>query len=233
MDNIKVNEWQEMALKKDTEAIIRKLNSQEPVIFSLCWEVFFAIGAIIIDHLFDVETVSTSVWVICAVIAILPPFITIVIKVTKWIYTIKRAQAGMYNIKRFVDCFDNKICYWVMMGDSYSRILEKLQDGSQAEKVFLFQEGSYYNNKSIQALYGMKPVIDKVFSNDSKEVKEKGLISLSRLKNLLALIEKNQKSLDEEVNNIENQLIAEQIKINEEFLKERKEFIKDIDANFC
>lgn len=79
----------------------------------------------------------------------------------------------------------------------------------------------------------MKPVIDKVFSNDSKEVKEKGLISLSRLKNLLALIEKNQKSLDEEVSNIEHQLIAEQIKINEEFLKERKEFIKDIDANFC
>ena len=49
VDRIKFNDWQEMALKKDTESIIKKLNSQEPIFFSLCWEIVLAMGAIIVD----------------------------------------------------------------------------------------------------------------------------------------------------------------------------------------
>ncbi len=232
MNNIKFNEWQEMALKKDTEAIIRKLNSQEPVFFSICWEVFLAIGVVIIDHLFNINPEDTPAWIICAVIAILPPLIIIIIKATKWIRAIRKAQAGVYNIKRFVDCFDNQICYWVMMGDSYSRILANLQGGNQAEKVFLYQEGSYYNNKSIQALYGMKPVIDKVFSNDATEVKEKSLISFFRLQNILELIKETQQTLDGNVNSMESSFIKKQKEINDKFSREFEDFIKDVNANF-
>lgn len=55
MKNIKFNDWQEMALKKDMETIIKKLNKQEFTTLTLCWESILAFGAIIADHLFDIH----------------------------------------------------------------------------------------------------------------------------------------------------------------------------------
>ena len=85
MNSIKFNDWQEMALKKDTETIIKKLNSHEPIFFSLCWEIVIAVGAIIVDHLFDTSEVNMWVWLICATLAVIPPTIIIVVKSVQYI----------------------------------------------------------------------------------------------------------------------------------------------------
>ena len=233
MNNIKFNDWQEMALKKDTEAIIKKLSSQEPIFFSLCWEIVLAIGAIIVDHLFDTEAVSVHVWIICVVLAVLPPLVILVVKITKWVIVIRQVQAGKYNVRSFVDTFDNQICYWVMMSNSYSRILSDSASRQKTERIFLYQEGSYYNNKSIQALYSMKPVIDKVFSNDSKTIIENNIVAVYRLLNILEMIHQHQATLDKCIEDIKSDdLIVEQQRINSAVQERITQFIDDINAVF-
>ena len=48
MKRVNFSDWQEMALKKDIEQIKKKLTSQEPILFSLCWELVLALGSIIL-----------------------------------------------------------------------------------------------------------------------------------------------------------------------------------------
>ena len=233
MNSIKFNDWQEMALKKDTETIIKKLNSHEPIFFSLCWEIVIAVGAIIVDHLFDITKVSVWVWFICATLAVIPPVIIIIVKSVQYIIALKKSYTGIYDVKHFVDTFDNQICYWVMTSSSYSRILENLPGDRAAERIFLYQEGCYYNNKSLQALYEMKPVIDKVFSSDSTEVIKKNLVAVHRLQNILAMIKQYQKELDTSIEDIKtNQSISDQIQINKSIKDNFAGFVDDINSLF-
>ena len=233
MNSIKFNDWQDMALKKDTEAIIKKLNSQEPIFFSLCWEIVLAIGAIIVDHLFDTEKVSIYIWILCVIIAVVPPSIILICKIRRWIIAIKRAKAGKYNIRAFVDSFDNQICYWVMMCTSYSRILANSQDTSVSQRIFLYQEGSYYLNKSIHALEAMRPVIDKVFSLDSRQIIDDNLVAVYRLQNILELIRLQRNELNSKTADLgNNELMQEQIKINDTFDERMLEFTRYVNAEF-
>ena len=233
MNSIKFNDWQEMALKKDTETIIKKLNSHEPIFFSLCWEIVIAVGTIIVDHLFDTTEVNMWVWLICATLAIIPPAIVIIVKSVQYIIALKKSYTGVYNVKHFVDTFDNQICYWVMMSSSYSRILENLPGDRATERIFLYQEGCYYNNKSLQALYEMKPVIDKVFSSNSKAVIKNNLVAVYRLQNLLEMIKQYQQELDTSINDIKtNQLISDQMQINKSIKDNFADFVDDINSLF-
>lgn len=65
------------------------------------------------------------------------------------------------------------------ISNSYADLLtEAWNDGysTGAEKEFLYREGCYYNNKSMQALYSMKSNFDRIFSSDIDLVKRKKLI---------------------------------------------------------
>lgn len=233
MNSIKFTDWQEMALKKDTEAIIKKLNAQEPVFLSLCWEIVLAIGVIIVDHLFDGENINIAVWITCVIIAVTPPVVIIVIKFARWLSSLRNARNGKYNVRRFVDCFDNQICYCVMMCNSYSRILASLPEDALTDRVFIYQEGCYYNNKSIHLLYQMKPVIDKVFSAHPCEVIGKNIIDLYRLSAILEMMAVNQRLLQKSISDIRsNPYIATQIEINESFSEKIEAFIADINQQF-
>lgn len=233
MNNIKFNDWQEMALKKDTEAIIKKLNTQEPIIFSMCWEIVIAVGAIIVDHLFDTEEINIQIWIICVALAVVPPLVIILVKTLKWVISIKKVKAGVYNIRPFIDTFDNQICYWVMMCDSYSRLISTIPAQKKNERIFLYQEGCYYNNKSIQALYKMKPVIDKVFSADHKMVIKNNLVSTCRLFSVLEMMKQYQEELDNNIGTLQlERSVTEQMNINCEFRKKIVSFISDVNQVF-
>lgn len=119
MDRIKFNDWQDMALKKDTETIIKSINSHEPVFFSLCIEIIVAVGAVIIDHFFDKEAVNPWIWIIATIIAVIVPLYMVILKLVKWISAIKRVKKGKLGVRQFVDLYDNQICYYVMTSNSY------------------------------------------------------------------------------------------------------------------
>lgn len=233
MNSIKFNDWQEMALKKDTEAIIKKLNTQEPFVYSLCWEIVLAVGAIIVDHFFDTESVDIRVWIFCVVLAVLPPLGIIIVKLVNWIILVRRVSLGNYGVRRFVDIFDNQICYWVMMCNSYSRILSSIPAQKKEERVFLYQEGCYYNNKSIQALNKMAPVMDKVFSTNSDQIVKDNLVAVYRLLSILQMMKQHQMDLDSSVEDIESdRSIKEQMEINKVLQEQFVRFVNDMNKLF-
>lgn len=234
MKNIKFNEWQEMALKKDMETIIKKLNDQEPIIYSLCWEIALALGTIIIDHLFDTESFNICWWVSVVILAVIPPIAIIIYKMYKWISALNRVKAGKYDVKNMVDIFDNQICYWVMMYNSYCNLLsDMINMDKKNEKVFLYQEGCYYNNKSMQMLYHMKPIIDKVFSNEKEKIIKNNNVAVYRLLSLLEMMNQYQLDLDGCVEDIKDDfVIREQAEINKTYQEQICQFINDVNTQF-
>lgn len=233
MNNLKINEWQEMALKKDTEAILKKIVSNEPVFLSLSWEIIIAVGSIIIDHLFDIESVSIYIWYFCFAAAIIPPILILFFRAKKWIDSVERVRAGKLSIRKFIDTFDNQICYCVMTSNSYCNLLESLPEEKKIEKVFLFQEGSYYNNRSIQELCRMQPVISKVFSDNQATVFKDNLVSLSRLLSMLEMMNECQLKLDRNIADQKDcSIVQDQVTINNKFYERIKAFIDEMNDSF-
>lgn len=235
MKKVGFSDWQEMALKKDVEDIKRKSHSQEPILLSVCWEIVIAVGTIIIDHLFDTEKTPTGVWCVVIVLATTPPMLVLIYKLISWGRSVYQIKKGNFKIRAYVDLFDNQVSYWVMLSNSYANMLtEALNDGSctQAEQEFLYREGCYYNNKSMQALYRMKPNFEKIFSNDIEVVKRENLIDLARLNNILQVMKEQQIRLDQDIKKVQCEGISLQQELNRRYLADLEEFENDIKAYY-
>lgn len=206
MKEVNFSDWQEMALKKDVEQIKKKIYSQEPIFFSLCWELILVLGSIIIDHLFDTE------------------------KTPEWIRLVSFVKKGNINIKGYVDLFDNQISYWVMLSNAYTDMLVREVEGTKSEKEFLYREGCYYNNKTMHAVYAMKPVFHKVFTGDLSKVKNENLVDLERLLNVLNVMYEQQKRMDDAVEGIVSPGIKKQQELNKSYQLELKNFLNDLNA---
>ena len=229
MKNIKFNDWQEMALKKDMETIIGKLNKQEFSTLALCWEFFLVLIASIIDHLINM---NDKIWVAIIMLATIPLIVLILKNMHEFVSALERVKSGKYNVKGMVDAFDNQICYWVMMCNSYCNLLSTNKE-KKNERIFLYQEGCYYNNKSIQALYYMKPVIDKVFSDKKEEIIGNNIVAVYRLLGLLEMMNQYRLDLDRYVEDLKDDpIIKEQMAINEEYKSWIMQFIKDVNEQF-
>ena len=121
------------------------------------------------------------------------------------------------------------------ISNSYADLLtEAWNDGysTGAEKEFLYREGCYYNNKSMQALYSMKSNFDRIFSSDIDLVKRKKLIQLARLHNLLMVMNEQQVQLDRDIAGVSSYGVSLQQNLNKKYLGKLKEFLKDINQVF-
>ena len=222
-----------MALKKDTEAIIKKLNKQQPVVYSLAWELMMAVIAIVIDHLFDQENVDPSIWKIVIGIGVIPPIIIIGGKIITFIVSSINNLKGNYSVRHYIDLFDNQICYWVMTSNSYAKILQNIKDDNNSEKKFFYQEGCYYNNKAIHLLSEMSPYIDKIFCDDSQGIKSESLVDVYRLQSLIEVMMQQQAELDSNVKDITEDLaIQKQKELNSQFRGEIKDLLDNINEYF-
>ncbi len=235
MKEIGISEWQEMAIKKDIEDIKRKQNSQTSIFLSLGWEVAVTYGTVLYDHLFDLKILNTRILVLIVCAAVLPFLIILGHKFLEWIISIIRAKSGKIRIKDMVDVFDNKMSYWVMLSNSYTDMLEEQLKSTQCspgELEFLYCEGCYYNNKTISALYEMKPIVDRVFSNNLDDVKSGNCVSVSRLQNIIKVMNEQQKRLDSAVKDTSNCRIVLQMDLNNKYINDLKEVIIDLNATF-
>lgn len=228
MKRVNFSDWQEMALKKDIEQIKKKLSSQEPILFSICWELIIALGSIIADHLFDTENAPVWVWIVVIVSAVTPAIVIWLYMVLKWIQAIYRVKIGKFKIRDYVDIFDNEISYWVMLSNAYADMLSEDTIAATAEKEFLYREGCYYNNKSMHALYTMKPNFDKVFSFDLNQVRKRNLVDMERLFNIMNVMNEQQIRLDAAVRELNSNRIERQRELNEGYLQELEAFLKDL-----
>lgn len=235
MDRINFSDWQNMAIKKDLEAILRAVTSHQSIVFSLCWEIAIALGSIIVDHLFDTEKAPSWLWIVTIVVAVGPVLCVVIYKAIQWEKTVRMVRSGVLSTKQYVDCFDNQVNYWIMMSNSYCDILEELSNkkNQQEEMIHIYQEGVFYINKSIYALDKMLHAVDKVFSFHEDEIVDSNLISFFRLISVLNMMKKNQSRLDNAVENIVNdpQLTAQR-KLNQKYQEKLKRFLRKIDAEF-
>ena len=231
MNRVNFSDWQEMALKKDIEQIKKKLTSQEPVLFSLCWELVLALGSIIADHLFDTENAPEWIWFTVIALAVIPAAVILGVVVGKWICSIVSVKKGKFNVKDSVDIFDNQISYWVMLSNAYTDMLLEDINGTNSEKEFLSREGCYYNNKSMQAIYAMKSNFDKIFSMDSQKVKKDSLVDMERLFNILRVMKEQQDRLDATISEISSEGIKRQRELNEKYMDDLMKFVKDLNES--
>lgn len=231
MNRVNFSDWQEMALKKDIEQIKKKLTSQEPVLFSLCWELVLALGSIIADHLFDTENAPEWIWFTVIALAVIPAAVILGVVAGKWICSIVSVKKGKFNVKDSVDIFDNQISYWVMLSNAYTDMLLEDINGSNSEKEFLYREGCYYNNKSMQAIYAMKSNFDKIFSMDPQKVKKDSLVDMERLFNILRVMKEQQDRLDAAVSEISSEGIKRQCELNEKYMDDLMKFVKDLNES--
>ncbi len=231
MNRVNFSDWQEMALKKDIEQIKKKLTSQEPVLFSLCWELVLALGSIIADHLFDTENAPEWIWLTVIALAVIPAAVILGVVAGKWICSIVSVKKGKFNVKDSVDIFDNQISYWVMLSNAYTDMLLEDINGSNSEKEFLYREGCYYNNKSMQAIYAMKSNFDKIFSMDPQKVKKDSLVDMERLFNILRVMKEQQDRLDAAVSEISSEGIKRQCELNEKYMDDLMKFVKDLNES--
>lgn len=231
MNRVNFSDWQEMALKKDIEQIKKKLTSQEPVLFSLYWELVLALGSIIADHLFDTENAPEWIWFTVIALAVIPAAVILGVVVGKWICSIVSVKKGKFNVKDSVDIFDNQISYWVMLSNAYTDMLLEDINGTNSEKEFLYREGCYYNNKSMQAIYAMKSNFDKIFSMDPQKVKKDSLVDMERLFNILRVMKEQQDRLDATVSEISSEGIKRQRELNEKYMDDLMKFVKDLNES--
>lgn len=231
MNRVNFSDWQEMALKKDIEQIKKKLTSQEPVLFSLCWELVLALGSIIADHLFDTENAPEWIWFTVIALAVIPAAVILGVVASKWICSIVSVKKGKFNVKDSVDIFDNQISYWVMLSNAYTDMLLEDINGSNSGKEFLYREGCYYNNKSMQAIYAMKSNFDKIFSMDPQKVKKDSLVDMERLFNILRVMKEQQDRLDAAVSEISSEGIKRQCELNEKYMDDLMKFVKDLNES--
>lgn len=204
MNPIKFNDWSNLELKKDIERINKKLDYKEPVFLSICVEIVITIGAVLVDHFFDENTIPNYVWIIVSCIAIIPPIVILCYNFVKYLIRIIRTKNGNLKTYEFVDTFDNYICYWAMISLSFYDSLKNNNNLQNDEKMFYFQEANYYLYKSIIALDEMTPVAECVFSNDINESTGKHVVTLNRLETIVRVLLSVKKGLSSETNRINN-----------------------------
>lgn len=201
------------------------------MLFSLCWELVLALGSIIADHLFDTENAPEWIWFTVIALAVIPAAVILGVVVGKWICSIVSVKKGKFNVKDSVDIFDNQISYWVMLSNAYTDMLLEDINGTNSEKEFLYREGCYYNNKSMQAIYAMKSNFDKIFSMDPQKVKKDSLVDMERLFNILRVMKEQQDRLDATVSEISSEGIKRQRELNEKYMDDLMRFVKDLNES--
>lgn len=203
MNPVKFNDWSDLGVKKDIEQINKKIGTHESILATIGVEVFISAAVIILDHLFDANSAPRFAWIAAAVFALVPPVFVFGRLLYRWIKKIIRVKHGKYDINGFVDTFDNSICYWALMCQSFVQLLNENGKGmSPEEKLFYYQEVHFYINKSYKKLHEMMPIAEKVFTDRPDELKHKRMVSLQRLNIILNLLQRVRYEADEAISKL-------------------------------
>ena len=195
--NNKVNEWQELSLKKDIEKILRYLKKKRKTELFLSVEATIALLTLYLD-VFDKKDASVMRTIIFVIIVLITT-ITIIYYLKTKIESLKNKYKtyNSFSMHELVDLFDNDICYCIMTANSYYEMLKNVSAG-QNNNIFEFYyiETWYYINKTKYQLQRMIYKEKDIFTNDPNQIVNKNMISLTRLLNIIALIESLQNEIE-------------------------------------
>ena len=233
----KVNEWQELSIHKDIRKISKTLSDNQSIKFAIGFDLCIATIAIIIDKCLtsnnDVPPLYTKIvfWGLLAIS--ISPFIFVGIRrLCKYIEK-KNTTYPSHSIPELIDIFDNDICYYVMMADSFNQTLIDSKQLNINTATFYYIETWYYINKAKYQLYSMLYKTQYIFSNDTEIVMKKNLISVDRLINIVNIMEAIR--LSSNAYPLTTQIIAQNNSVwstNIAYDKYYKDFVSEINNNF-
>lgn len=180
-------DWQSFSQKKDIEEIVKNTKDRNIIQFISTVEICLAIFSLLANSLFK-DAVPRWFSVTVIIISILALFFPFYPSISRYI---KRNLPGgdSPNAKSMVDLFDNDICYYVLMAESYSDKIGKI-DKSNVTNVdqFYFIETCFYINKAIYDL-SLTSNCPNLYSVQVEDLFLNKRISYTRLKNIFNILD--------------------------------------------
>lgn len=196
----KVNEWQELSLKKDIEKIRSIISQKQLIDYSLIFDFAIAVAALLLDILLSPESPSRP-WLFWGLLALCLALLCWQIKIFGCeIIKKHNTKYRVYSAQELIDSFDNDICYYVMMADAYNQMLNdavsQSTTGATSEgnknniALFYYIETWYYINKAKAKMSEMYYKTRQIFTKDTDEIaRNNKQILLSRLVNIVMIME--------------------------------------------
>ena len=231
----KVNEWQELSLKKDIEKISRVITRNKLITYAFIFDIAIAVIAIVIDKFLSPADESNRTWLFWALFVMsLVPFVVILLIAIRDQIRKRNGAYNVYSVSELIDSFDNDICYYVMMADTYNQMLnDSIKQGDNNVAVFYYIETWYYVNKAKSKMHKMLHKTKQIFTKEPNDVLQRNMISISRLVNIIMIIEdirvSSNKFIDDKSLVLTDKSIVE---INREYDKSYRNFISKINENF-
>jgi hypothetical protein len=189
---IKFNDWQDLSLKKDVELILKKLSSQKSNSFVITIEFILTIFSLTLSYFSSELSNELRIYLGISIIILavfLPLLVYFGFCIWNHFVALKRIFKKDFPSTKFVDIFDNRICYYSMMANSFYECATTPNISSEIKK-FDWMEGNYYINKCISEFHNMTSYVKMVFFDDSSSNENPFIkkISLSRLRNILEVL---------------------------------------------
>lgn len=181
-------DWQSFSQKKNIEEIAKNTREKKKIETVATIEIAMTVFSIISSSFFDENIPQVICWLIGGVAgtALLWLFC---IYAKEWYKKSKRGS-DIPDVSQMIDLFDNEICYYALMAESYMDKIENID----VEKVsnlerFYYIEACFYINKAMYSLSLTSSCHEKLYSADKIDVYGSKLISYTRLKNVLDIID--------------------------------------------
>ena len=192
-------DWQTFSQKKNIEEIAKNTKDKNDIQLTAVVEIFMTIASIFADNVLS-GTLHSIVWILILAASSVP----IIWLLSKYIIRFWKKNlpgSDIPNSQDMIDLFDNDICYYVLMAESYSK---EFSDAKKIKKEcitdvdrFYFIETCFYVNKAIYNLSKTANNFNVIYSDDVNELYNNRKISITRLSNLLGILDSVTKIIED------------------------------------
>lgn len=182
MKTLSAVDWQSFTLRKDVEKIARHMSAIKVSALSLAVEMLLVVcGAVY-------ECFKMLPFLLLSVIVAIVPFIWTLIQ---HLYRKSSKEKLRNSVKSFISAFDNEICYYVMMSDSfYNMITDEKEIAAKDSLQFYYIESCYYLSKAVDGMAPLYYLKSRVLCDNATITREKGLIAMARMQNVINMIDR-------------------------------------------
>lgn len=181
-------DWQTFSQKKDIEEIVNNTKEKNNIQVTAVIEIAMWVSSIVAENLFKNNT-PEFVWILILIVSI-APLIWLAYKYIKRFVKKNKVGSDIPDLMSMVNLFDNDICYYALMAESYSDKLKEIDTENITEiDKFYFIETCFYINKTIYNLSITANSKDNLYSSDVEDLYINRKISKTRLKNIFNIVD--------------------------------------------
>lgn len=234
MEKYDALDWQSFSEKKNIEEIAKNTKDKNDIQITAAIEIAMGVSSIVSDIIFCGKILIVVSWI--TFIVSLIPLLWLGIKYSIRLYNRKKRGNDIPNVSSLINLFDNEICYYVMMAESYTNKLDNTNANLPLPvRQFYFIETCFYINKAIYNLSLTSNCKDKLYSIDKKKLHQNRNISYTRLRNIFDILDLciiNVKTKFDIIDNIDHENNYEKLcsEYNKQYNTFKKLFIS-IDPN--